>query len=72
MYAIADGGGALARAARRPDARRRPRRSASVSMQRGGTSLDTWVLTDGPVDTLLDAAQRAAVGRHRWRGSAAR
>jgi uncharacterized circularly permuted ATP-grasp superfamily protein/uncharacterized alpha-E superfamily protein len=26
--------------------------TGSVSMQRGGTSLDTWVLTDGPVDTF--------------------
>lgn len=25
---------------------------ASVSMQRGGSSLDTWVLTDGPVDSF--------------------
>ena len=25
---------------------------ASVSMQRGGTSLDTWVMTDGEVDTF--------------------
>ncbi|MCK7496751.1 MAG: alpha-E domain-containing protein [Comamonadaceae bacterium] len=34
-------------------------------MQRGGTSLDTWVLTDGPVDTVLDAAAAAAGRRHR-------
>ncbi len=51
VYAIADGGGrwhvlpgGMTRVARRED--------ASVSMQRGGSSLDTWVLTDGPVDTF--------------------
>ncbi len=51
VYAIADGGGrwhvlpgGMTRVA--------PREDGSVSMQRGGTSLDTWVLTDGPVDTF--------------------
>jgi uncharacterized circularly permuted ATP-grasp superfamily protein/uncharacterized alpha-E superfamily protein len=51
VYAIADGGGrwhvlpgGMTRVAQRED--------ASVSMQRGGSSLDTWVLTDGPVDTF--------------------
>ncbi len=51
VYAIADGAGrwhvlpgGMTRVAQRDD--------ASVSMQRGGTSLDTWVLTDGPVDTF--------------------
>ena len=51
VYAVADGGGrwhvlpgGMTRVARRED--------ASVSMQRGGSSLDTWVLTDGPVDTF--------------------
>ncbi len=51
VYAIADGGGrwhvlpgGMTRVARRED--------SSVSMQRGGSSLDTWVLTDGPVDTF--------------------
>ncbi|MBK7061433.1 MAG: circularly permuted type 2 ATP-grasp protein [Rubrivivax sp.] len=34
---------------------------ASVSMQRGGTSLDTWVLTDGPVDTFSMLPQRLSV-----------
>ena len=50
VYAIADarGGwhvlpGAMTRVA--------PRDDASLSMQRGGSSLDTWVLTDGVVDT---------------------
>ena len=50
IYAIADGGGrwhmlpgGMTRVAQRED--------SSVSMQRGGSSLDTWVLTDGPVDT---------------------
>ncbi|MFO1329860.1 MAG: circularly permuted type 2 ATP-grasp protein [Rubrivivax sp.] len=42
---------------------------ASVSMQRGGTSLDTWVLTDGPVDTFSMLPQRLSVddigARHR-------
>ena len=32
--------------------------TGSVSMQRGGTSLDTWVLTDGPVDTFSMLPQR--------------
>jgi uncharacterized circularly permuted ATP-grasp superfamily protein/uncharacterized alpha-E superfamily protein len=51
VYAIADGGGrwhmlpgGMTRVAQRED--------SSVSMQRGGSSLDTWVLTDGPVDTF--------------------
>jgi uncharacterized circularly permuted ATP-grasp superfamily protein/uncharacterized alpha-E superfamily protein len=42
---------------------------ASVSMQRGGTSLDTWVMTDGEVDTfsMLPPALRVQdiAGRHR-------
>ena len=49
VYAIADGQGrwqllpgGMTRVAKGAE--------ASVSMQRGGTSLDTWVLTDGPVD----------------------
>jgi uncharacterized alpha-E superfamily protein len=37
------------------------REDASVSMQRGGTSLDTWVLTDGPVDTFSMLPQRLQV-----------
>ena len=57
VYAIADGGERLARAARRPDPRGHAR-AAVVSMQRGGTSLDTWVLTDGPVDTFSMLPQR--------------
>lgn len=51
VYAIADGGGrwhvlpgGMTRVARRQD--------SSVSMQRGGSSLDTWVLTDGAVDSF--------------------
>ena len=51
VYAVADaqGGwqllpGGMTRVARREE--------ASVAMQRGGTSLDTWVLTSGPVDAL--------------------
>ena len=60
VYAIADGGGrwhvlpgGMTRVARRED--------ASVSMQRGGTSLDTWVLTDGPVDHFSMLPQRLQV-----------
>jgi uncharacterized circularly permuted ATP-grasp superfamily protein/uncharacterized alpha-E superfamily protein len=60
VYAIADGGGrwhvlpgGMTRVARRED--------SSVSMQRGGTSLDTWVLTDGPVDTFSMLPQRLQV-----------
>ncbi len=34
---------------------------SSVSMQRGGSSLDTWVLTDGPVDTFSMLPQRLSV-----------
>lgn len=51
VYAIADGGGrwhvlpgGMTRVSQRED--------SSVSMQRGGSSLDTWVLTDGAVDTF--------------------
>jgi len=50
VYAVAGPGGrwqvlpgGMTRVARRED--------QSVSMQRGGTSLDTWVLTEGEVDT---------------------
>ena len=32
----------------------------SVSMAQGGTSLDTWVLTDGPVDTFSMLPQRSS------------
>ncbi len=34
---------------------------SSVSMQRGGASLDTWVLTDGPVDSFTMLPQRISV-----------
>jgi uncharacterized circularly permuted ATP-grasp superfamily protein/uncharacterized alpha-E superfamily protein len=51
VYAIADGAGrwhvmpgGMTRVA--------PREEASMSMQRGGSSLDTWVLTEGDVDTF--------------------
>ncbi len=60
VYAIADGGGrwhvlpgGMTRVARRED--------GSVSMQRGGTSLDTWVLTTGPVDAFSMLPQRLQV-----------
>jgi uncharacterized circularly permuted ATP-grasp superfamily protein/uncharacterized alpha-E superfamily protein len=53
--------GGMTRVARRED--------ASVSMQRGGSSLDTWVLTDGPVDSFSMLPQRLQladiVQRHR-------
>jgi len=68
VYAIADGGGrwhvlpgGMTRVAKRED--------SSLSMQRGGSSLDTWVLTDGPVDTFSMLPQRLQVedivNRHR-------
>lgn len=60
VYAIADGAGrwhvlpgGMTRVAQRED--------GSVSMQRGGSSLDTWVLTDGPVDTFSMLPQRLQV-----------
>jgi uncharacterized circularly permuted ATP-grasp superfamily protein/uncharacterized alpha-E superfamily protein len=60
IYAIADGGGrwhvlpgGMTRVSQRED--------ASLSMQRGGSSLDTWVLTDGPVDTFSMLPQRLQV-----------
>jgi uncharacterized circularly permuted ATP-grasp superfamily protein/uncharacterized alpha-E superfamily protein len=60
VYAIADAGGrwhvlpgGMTRVARRED--------SSVSMQRGGTSLDTWVLTDGAVDEYSMLPQRLQV-----------
>jgi uncharacterized circularly permuted ATP-grasp superfamily protein/uncharacterized alpha-E superfamily protein len=68
VYAIAEGNGrwhvlpgGMTRVAQRED--------ASISMQRGGTSLDTWVLTDGPVDSFSMLPQRLQVDdivqRHR-------
>ena len=60
VYAIADGGGrwhvlpgGMTRVSQRED--------TSVSMQRGGTSLDTWVLTEGAVDTFSMLPQRLQV-----------
>ncbi len=68
VYAIADGSGrwhvlpgGMTRVARRED--------ASVSMQRGGSSLDTWVLTNGTVDAFSMLPRRLQVDdlaqRHR-------
>ena len=68
VYAIAEGGGrwhvlpgGMTRVARRE--------YGSVSMQRGGTSLDTWVLTEGAVDTFSMLPRRLQVDdilqRHR-------
>ena len=37
----------------------------SVSMQRGGSSLDTWVRTDGPVDSFSMLPHAPERGRHR-------
>ncbi|CAD5374600.1 Alpha-E domain-containing protein [Rubrivivax sp. A210] len=60
VYAIADGGGrwhvlpgGMTRVAQREE--------GSVSMQRGGTSLDTWVLTEGAVDSFSMLPQRLQV-----------
>jgi uncharacterized alpha-E superfamily protein len=60
VYAIAQGNGrwrvvpgGMTRVAQRED--------ASISMQRGGTSLDTWVLTNGPVDNFSMLPQRLSV-----------
>jgi uncharacterized circularly permuted ATP-grasp superfamily protein/uncharacterized alpha-E superfamily protein len=60
VYAIADGQGGwhvlpggMTRVAQRED--------ASLSMQRGGTSLDTWVLTDGDVNLFSMLPQRLQV-----------
>ncbi len=57
VYAIADAAerwhvlpGGLTRVATRAP--------LSMSMQQGGTSLDTWVLTDGPLDGLASLAPR--------------
>ncbi|WP_119292056.1 circularly permuted type 2 ATP-grasp protein [Azohydromonas sediminis] len=60
VYAIADGhgrwhalpGGMTRVAAGVP---------TTVSMQRGGTSMDTWVLTDGPVDLFSMLPQRLGI-----------
>ncbi len=60
LYAIAEGDGrwhvmpgGMTRVARQED--------GSVSMQRGASSLDTWVLTDGPVDSFSMLPQRLSV-----------
>jgi uncharacterized alpha-E superfamily protein len=55
VYAIADAAGrwhVLPGGMTRVATRTAAGEGASVSMQRGGSSLDTWVLTDGPVDTF--------------------
>ena len=58
VYAIADGRGGwkvlpggMTRVAS-------DRHGSSVSLQRGGASLDTWVLSDGPVDTSASLLRR--------------
>jgi uncharacterized circularly permuted ATP-grasp superfamily protein/uncharacterized alpha-E superfamily protein len=60
VYAIAEGNGhwhvlpgGMTRVARLDE--------HSVSMQRGGSSLDTWVLTEGPVDSFSMLPQRLSV-----------
>ncbi|MED5621291.1 circularly permuted type 2 ATP-grasp protein [Ideonella sp. BN130291] len=68
VYAVADGAGhwhvlpgGMTRVATGP--------AHSVSMQQGGSSLDTWVMTNGPVDTFSMLPQRLSVdditARHR-------
>ncbi len=60
LYAIAEGNGrwhvmpgGMTRVARQED--------GSVSMQRGASSLDTWVLTEGAVDSFSMLPQRLSV-----------
>ena len=60
VYAIAEGQGrwhvlpgGMTRVSQRED--------ASISMQRGGSSLDTWVLTEGAVDSFSMLPQRLQV-----------
>jgi len=73
VYAIADGRGRPGAASRwhvLPGGMTRvaQREDASVSMQRGGSSLDTWVLSEGPVDAYSMLPQRLTVddlARHR-------
>jgi len=73
VYALADGRGGwqvvpggMTRIATRDD--------GPVSMQLGGSSLDTWVLTDGPVDTfsMLPQAMRLEDIAHHQRPVASR
>ncbi|MCW5637191.1 MAG: circularly permuted type 2 ATP-grasp protein [Rubrivivax sp.] len=55
VYAIADGAGrwhVLPGGMTRVAGRNPQTGGESISMQRGGASIDTWVLTDGPVDTF--------------------
>ena len=51
VYVIADGRGGW-HALPGGMTRVATRLSSNVSMQQGGSSLDTWVMTDGPVDTF--------------------
>ena len=67
VYAVADGQGGwhvlpggMTRVSQRED--------ASLSMQRGGTSLDTWVLTDGEVSHFSMLPQRLRVEDIEQRG----
>ncbi|MEO7852169.1 MAG: circularly permuted type 2 ATP-grasp protein [Rubrivivax sp.] len=60
LYAIAEGNGGwhvlpggMTRVAHQED--------GSVSMQRGASSLDTWVMTDGPVDSFSMLPRRLSV-----------
>jgi uncharacterized circularly permuted ATP-grasp superfamily protein/uncharacterized alpha-E superfamily protein len=63
VYAIADSRSGAARWHVLPGGMTRvaQREHASLSMQRGGTSLDTWVLTEGPVDSFSMLPQRLRV-----------
>lgn len=57
VYAIADGRGGY-RVLPGGMTRTAVRDRHAVSMQRGGASIDTWVLTDGPVDTYSMLPER--------------
>jgi len=57
VYAIADGHGGF-RVLPGGMTRIAARGRHAVSIQRGGASIDTWVLTDGPVDTYSMLPQR--------------
>jgi uncharacterized circularly permuted ATP-grasp superfamily protein/uncharacterized alpha-E superfamily protein len=57
VYAIADGRGGY-RVLPGGMTRTAARDRSAVSMQRGGASIDTWVLTEGPVDTYSMLPQR--------------
>jgi len=72
VYAIADAAGrwhALPGGMTRVAGHNPETGGESISMQRGGASMDTWVLTDGPVDTFSMLPSKLSVddlaARHR-------